>query len=135
MTNETVFVVLFFAIFSAVTATEMVWLHRVRGVGRGRAMLFVFASNFITVTAGLFVSLYIFASLFAGSSARPAPTVMAAVFAAVLFAVVVLTRLALMRLLGLRRDGAPGPLAYSAAAGTAFLAAAVGVPAAFLYFS
>ena len=143
--GEWIFVVLFFACFFAATLGELYWLNRKRGIAIRRAMVFVFSTNFITITIGFFVSFVIFAVMLAiawdehtpmpaGEAGYVTALVMMVLFP---FALMVVLRLLLINLLKLGRDAGTivSPLKYSLALTTIFFALVVAIPITYLFLS
>lgn len=131
--NEWVFVVVFFASYLAVTLGEIYWLSR-KGVPIRRAMIFVFSSNFVTITVGLFVTLLIFALILAGTENAGGGTGSLLTFlGALTFPVLLMALLRRLLIPTLRIEHVGKPLPYAIASTLMFFAVAAGVPALYLF--
>ena len=136
--KDWIFVVVFFAIFLAMTLGEIYLLSR-KGVAIRRAMIFVFSSNFVTITVGFFVTLLIFGLILAATGNDDPQTPGGEVgkwglfLVALLFPVFLMTVVRRLLIPSLRIDQVGMPLSYSIASTLAFFAVVVGVPALFLY--
>jgi hypothetical protein len=125
-TKEWLIVFLFFAGFFAFTIAETYWLHRKKGVSRGHAFGFSFASNIFTITVGFFLASLTFVAFVAmtrGDSLQITPdarAVAAAYIASLLVAVAVLILAKWLLLKSLKIADIERPFLYSIIASIGF---------------
>ena len=132
--RQLLFVFLFFVGFFAFTIAETYWLHRKKGVSRGRALGFSFASNVFAITVGLFLSSLTFVALFAMSRADslevtpdgPRLAAVLVVSSAVPLAMLVLAKWLLLKFLKI--VSVERPLVYSLVASIGFFLSVLILP-------
>lgn len=135
--KEWLVVIIFFAAFFALTIAEAAWLNKKSGSGLPRAFATALLPNLFAITVGFFVSFMIFAVILAmawDGSLQTVPgndaTIWAAVIAAILFPLVILTFAKRVALRLSKLVGISGPWVYSFAASLIFLLVVVGLPIA-----
>ncbi|MEO5858821.1 MAG: hypothetical protein ABIR33_07715 [Pyrinomonadaceae bacterium] len=138
VSQDWIFVFVFFGAFAGVTIAEIYWLSGKLLVPIKKAMTLVFVSNFLTITLGFLVTFVLFALLFAvawdQNTTMPGGEVGAwAIFiAGVGFPVLLMAAIRRLLIVGMRIDLISKPLTYSILSSLIFFAAVVGIPAIYL---
>lgn len=136
VSQDSIFVAVFFGAFFAVTVGEVYWLTSKLQVPMKKAMTIVLLSNFGTITLGFFVTVVIFGLLLAFTSAENAgigttgPWLAFAAALAFPFLLMAGVRRLLIGGMGIEQIGRP--LLYANLSTLIFFAAVFGIPGIFL---
>jgi len=135
LSQDSIFVAVFFGAFLVVTAGEIYWLTSKLQVPMKKALTIVLLSNFGTITLGFFVTFVIFGLLLAlttenavvgGTGTR------LAFIAALAFPFLLMAGIRRLLIGGLRIEQIARPLPYAILATVIFFAVVFGIPAIFL---
>ena len=138
VSQDWIFVAVFFGAFIAVTAGEVYWLAGKLQVPVKKALTAVFLPNFATITLGFFVTFIIFGILFAvawdENTHMPGGEAGMWIALAIAFGFPFLLMASIRRLLiaGMRIEQISRPLPYAIISTIIFFAAVCGLPALFL---
>jgi hypothetical protein len=138
VSQDWIFVAVFFVAFVAVTAGEIYWLTGKLSVPVKKALTTVFLPNFATITLGFFVTFIIFGILLAVAWDENTVTpggeagTWIAFIAALGFPFLLMTALRRLLIGGLRIEQIPRPLPYAILSTIIFFAAVCGLPGIFL---
>ena len=136
VSQDWIFVAVFFGAFLVVTAGEIYWLTSKLEVPMKKALTTVLLSNFGTITLGFFVTFVIFGVLLALTSAENAGVsttgTRLAFIAALAFPLLLMAGVRRVLIGGLRIEQIARPLLYALLSTLVFFAAVFGIPAIFL---
>lgn len=136
VSQDWIFVAVFFGAFLVVTAGEIYWLTSKLQVPMKKALTTVLLSNFGTITLGFFVTFVIFGVLLALTSAENAGVsttgTWLAFIAALAFPFLLMAGVRRVLIGGLRIEQIARPLLYALLSTLVFFAAVFGIPAIFL---
>lgn len=136
VSQDWIFVAVFFGAFLVVTAGEIYWLTSKLQVPMKKALTTVLLSNFGTITLGFFVTFVIFGVLLALTSAENAGVsttgTRLAFIAALAFPLLLMAGVRRVLIGGLRIEQIARPLLYALLSTLVFFAAVFGIPAIFL---
>jgi hypothetical protein len=138
VSQDWIFVGVFFGAFALVTIAEIYWLSTKLLVPVKKALTLVFVSNFLTITLGFLVTFVLFAILFAvawdQNTTMPGGEVGAWVvfIAAVGFPVLLMAAIRRLLLVGMRIEQISRPFTYAVLSSLIFFAAVVGLPAIYI---
>jgi hypothetical protein len=138
VSQDWIFVAVFFGAFALVTIAEIYWLSAKLLVPVKKALTLVFVSNFLTITLGFLVTFVLFAILFAvvwdQNTTMPGGEVGAWVMfiAAVGFPVLLMAAIRRLLLVGMRIEQISRPFTYAVLSSLIFFAAVVGLPAIYI---
>ena len=138
VSQDWIFVAVFFGAFVAVTAGEIYWLVQKLSVPVKKALTTVFLPNFATITLGFFVTFVIFGILLAvawdENTAMPGGNTgtWIAFIAALGFPFLLMAGIRRLLIGGLRIEQISRPLPYAILSTIIFFAAVCGLPAIFL---
>lgn len=136
VSQDSIFIAVFFGAFLVVTAGEIYWLTSKLQVPMKKALTTVLLSNFGTITLGFFVTFIIFGFLLAFTSAENAGVggtgTWLAFIAALAFPFLLMAGIRRLLIGGLRIEQIARPLPYAILATVIFFAIVFGIPAIFL---
>ena len=138
VSQDWIFVAVFFGAFVACTIGEVYWLAGKLQVPLKKALIAVFLPNFVTITLGFFVTFVVFAILFAvawdENTQMPGGEAGMWIALIIAFGFPFLLMAALRRLLigGMRIEQVSRPLLYALISTIIFFAVVCGLPAIFL---
>ena len=133
VSQDGIFVAVFFGAFAVVTIGEVYWLTRQLGVAMKKALTVVFLPNFGTITLGFFVTFVIFGLLLASAGDDADPSTyrvgtVAAFVAALSFPLLLMIAVRRALVAGLRIEQIERPLQYAAISTLVFFAAVLALP-------
>jgi hypothetical protein len=136
VSQDWIFVAVFFGAFLVVTVGEIYWLTTKLQVPAKKALTTVLLSNFGTITLGFFVTFIIFGLLLAFTAAENAGVgatgTWLAFIAALAFPFLLMAGVRRLLIGGLRIDQIGRPLPYALLSTVIFFAAVFGIPAIYL---
>lgn len=136
VSQDSIFVAVFFGAFLAVTAGEIYWLTSKLQVPMKKALTIVLLSNFGTITLGFFVTFIIFGLLLAFTSAENAGIGTAGTWlafaAALAFPFLLMAGVRRLLIGGMRIEQIASPLLYAILSTLIFFGVVFGIPGMFL---